>query len=193
MMAPNKEEAELFTKYKELIVSWNRTHNLMSKSGIKEIDLHIQDSLSVQDKLTQNTLLDVGSGAGFPGIPLAIKKPETKVYLVESNKKKAAFLLHCTLNLGLKNVTVYNGRVEDLKIEKAQRVEMIGRAFGTLENSLKCASGLLDDGAVLFLMRTKEEPIGKKYSKKYKIISTENIYSELRSQKGLLIKIGLVQ
>ena len=83
MMAPNKEEAELFTKYKELIVSWNRTHNLMSKSGIKEIDLHIQDSLSVQDKLTQNTLLDVGSGAGFPGIPLAIKKPETKVYLVE--------------------------------------------------------------------------------------------------------------
>ena len=85
-------------KYKELLLKWNKTHNLVSKSQALNLDEHIDDSLSVSNFLGPE-ILDLGSGGGFPGIPLAIKNPAKKLYLVESNTKKAAFLLNTILSL----------------------------------------------------------------------------------------------
>ena len=78
--------------YEQLVVSWSKTHNLISKSQISNIGAHIKDSLSISGML-RNSIMDVGSGGGFPGIPLAITNPEKNFYLVESNAKKFSFLL----------------------------------------------------------------------------------------------------
>ena len=79
-------------KYIELVQLWNKTHNLISKDQANNLKEHIEDSLSVFDEIGE-VLVDLGSGGGLPGIPIAIQGPEKQVILVESNSKKAAFLL----------------------------------------------------------------------------------------------------
>ncbi len=86
--------------YEQLVVSWSKTHNLISKSQISNIGAHIEDSLSISGML-RNSIMDVGSGGGFPGIPLAITNPEKNFFLVESNAKKSAFLLNTSNQLEL--------------------------------------------------------------------------------------------
>ncbi|MDG2061810.1 MAG: 16S rRNA (guanine(527)-N(7))-methyltransferase RsmG [SAR86 cluster bacterium] len=185
-----KEEKLLFNSYKELILSWGKTHNLMSKSALQEIDLHIDDSLSVATKIQGKNIIDLGSGAGFPGIPVAIRRKELKFYLVESNNKKSSFLFRTVHELGLTNVEVISERMENFFLKKTD-VEIIARAFGDIDRAISTSSYYLDRGALLRLMKTnsQKQKIGKKLSKKYQIISTENIYSELRSQ-NILITVG---
>ena len=105
-----------FSKYRDLLLEWNSKFNLTAITDKDEIEeKHFIDSLSL-DKyvdLDNKTLLDVGSGAGFPGIPLAIAHPTTKVFLLESNGKKVKFLNEMVNELDLKNVTVINARAEE--------------------------------------------------------------------------------
>ena len=92
MILDNKEHQEKQLKhFLELLLKWNSTHNLVSKTQQKNLQDHIEDSLCVSGHLG-NSVVDVGSGGGFPGIPLAITNPNAKFYLVESNNKKASFL-----------------------------------------------------------------------------------------------------
>ena len=84
---------EQLNQYKKLLLKWNKTHNLVSKSQALNLDDHIDDSLSISQFLG-NEIVDMGSGGGFPGLPLAIKNPTKKIHLVESNTKKASFLLN---------------------------------------------------------------------------------------------------
>ena len=90
------KEAAKTKQYTELIRSWNKTHNLVSQSQAQNLDQHIEDSLSVFEGVGQ-VVVDLGSGGGLPGIPLAIKGPEKQVVLVESSSKKASFLLNLSL------------------------------------------------------------------------------------------------
>lgn len=105
-----------FSKYRDLLLEWNSKFNLTAITDKDEIEeKHFIDSLSL-DKyvdLDNKTLLDVGSGAGFPGIPLAIAHPTTKVFLLESNGKKVKFLNEMVNELDLNNVTVINARAEE--------------------------------------------------------------------------------
>ena len=96
-------------------MSWNHTHNLVSKNQATNLEEHINDSLSISPFLGEN-VIDLGSGGGLPGIPLAISNPDKKFFLVESNTKKSAFLLNVSTKLQLSNVTVYNQRIEDLSL-----------------------------------------------------------------------------
>ena len=107
MKSQNKTE-----EYTNLIRAWNKTHNLISKAQASKFDEHIDDSLSVFEDVGR-VLVDIGSGGGLPGIPIAIKGPNKQIVLVESNSKKAAFLLNTKNRLDLKNVTVINARIED--------------------------------------------------------------------------------
>jgi 16S rRNA (guanine527-N7)-methyltransferase len=184
-----KKEKDVFEEYKRLIVRWDKTHNLMSAKGIKELDLHIEDALSVSKKIQADSLIDMGSGAGFPGLPLAIKLKNKFFYLVESNQKKASFLINATNTLELENIKVVNERIQDYKPTKNQ-LEIITRAFGDINTTIKAASKILDRGSLLRMMKTSEEDITDNLKKKYKIISTENIYSQLRSN-NLLVTVGL--
>jgi len=185
----NKEES--IRVLLALIKEWGKTHNLMSRTGIQQAHLHVEDSLSIAKKIKKQIIVDMGSGAGFPGIPLAISLPKKTFYLVESNKKKAAFLLHAINRLDLKNTTVVAERMESFSLQQ-EGVEIVSRAFGGIDESINSAKYFLDKGSFLKLMRTEKGEIGEKFKKKYKIISSENIYSELRSRKNVLVTIGAV-
>ena len=90
-----------------LVLEWNKTHNLISKNQEPKLDEHVQDSLSIIPHLGR-VVVDLGSGGGLPGIPIAIKEPKKRIILVESNQKKAAFLLNTTNKLNLTNVVTVN-------------------------------------------------------------------------------------
>lgn len=99
--------------YAVMLEKWNRTYRLtaMHESSLA-VSHHLLDSLAVLPFVRQESLLDVGSGGGMPGIPLAIARPEVRVVLVDSNSKKAAFLQQAAIELGLENIAVHCGRVE---------------------------------------------------------------------------------
>lgn len=103
-------------KYRELILEWNKKFNLTAITDLDEIEeKHFVDSLYLDRylDLEYQTLLDVGSGAGFPGIPLAIAHPNLKVTLLESNGKKVTFLKEVIKELQLNNVEVVQARAEE--------------------------------------------------------------------------------
>ena len=100
-MEKSSAQKALLVEFKKLFLFWNRTHNLIAKSQLSELDEHILDSLSVADLLREN-ILDMGSGGGLPGMPIAIKYPSKNIYLVESKQKKASFLLHAKNIMNLK-------------------------------------------------------------------------------------------
>lgn len=106
----------LFEKYRNLLLEWNEKFNLTAIKDLDEIEeKHFVDSLYLDKfvSLENKTLLDVGSGAGFPGIPLAIAHPNLKVFLLESNGKKVSFLKEVVKQLDLKNVEVIKSRAEE--------------------------------------------------------------------------------
>jgi 16S rRNA (guanine527-N7)-methyltransferase len=109
---------EKFDIYAAELANWNRRLNLTSISGDASVRLrHFLDSLTVKLALPETdmaslNIIDVGSGAGFPGIPLAIAFPKLEVYLLEATRKKTGFLLHIKGILGLENITVINERAE---------------------------------------------------------------------------------
>ena len=152
------KEATKTKQYTELIRSWNKTHNLVSRSQAQNLDHHIEDSLSVFDGVGQ-VVVDLGSGGGLPGIPIAIKGPEKQVVLVESNSKKASFLLNTINKLGLKNVKVINARIEDIEpTTLPKNYEIIARAVGSTEHLVKLTKKHLDlPGTKLKLMKTEDQ------------------------------------
>lgn len=127
-------------QYVALIEKWNRTYNLTAvRDPMEMVTQHLLDSLAVVPHLGGTMLADVGSGAGLPGIPLAIARPEWRVTLNDSNQKKAAFLRQAVIELGLGNAHVYEGRVESWR--PAARFDVvISRAFAELgEFIAKCS------------------------------------------------------
>ncbi len=184
-----KEEAKI-EQYIDLIKSWNKTHNLVSSSQINKLDEHVQDSLSIF-KHTSQTLLDLGSGGGFPGIPIAIKGPEKKIFLIESNTKKASFLLNTTNKLNLKNISVINGRIEDLDPKEFPKdFEIIARAIGTTKNIIKITKKYLDlPGTKLKLMKTEEQFLKEQLPEDYTVKKIHKIPSKGKDKGRILVTI----
>ena len=103
-------------KYKEHLYKWNKIHNLTGAKDETTLNNFIYDALFPVTFLPQvNSLMDIGTGAGFPGMILALALPETEVTLVEPLTKRASFLQFIKADLGLKNVTVVKKRVEDME------------------------------------------------------------------------------
>jgi 16S rRNA (guanine527-N7)-methyltransferase len=176
--------------YKELLFKWNKTHNLVSKSQAQNLDEHIEDSLSVSNFLGPE-ILDLGSGGGFPGIPLAIKNPEKKLHLVESNAKKAAFLLNTTNQLELKNTKVYNKRIEDLRPEEfPAALEIITRAFGSATQIIKSSEHFLScPGSSLKLMKTSQQYKEEQLPPGYEETKLEKILLKGKDKGRILVTI----
>src|SRR5688572_10076273 len=115
--------------YLALLQKWNQTYNLTAvREPEKMVSHHLLDSLSVLPHLNGSRVVDVGSGAGLPGIPLAIARPEWQVTLLDSNHKKASFLRQVVMELMLTNVAVHCGRVEELPSASGFDL-VISRAF----------------------------------------------------------------
>ena len=113
---PESGQAKLLA-YVDLLVKWNATYNLTAiRDGDEMVSHHLLDSLAILPYLEQvKTLADIGSGAGLPGIPLALARPDLHVTLIESVQKKSAFQQQAKIDLGLSNVSIYSGRIQDFK------------------------------------------------------------------------------
>lgn len=131
-------------QYIALLVKWNATHNLTAvKTPEAMITRHLLDSLSVLPHISGPNIVDVGSGGGFPGIPIALARPEWQITLVESNSKKAAFLKQTVLELNMPNVRVLHQRVEKVNLQEKINT-VISRAFSSLSRFAQSSSLLCE-------------------------------------------------
>ena len=128
--------------YLALIGKWNRVHNLTAVRKVSSmVSAHLLDSLAILPHLDARFVLDVGSGAGLPGIPLALAWPGAHVTLLDSNQKKAAFLRQVVIELGIKNAEVVCQRVENW--QSPQPLDLvISRAFSELSEFLRLTERL---------------------------------------------------
>ncbi len=136
-----------------LLEKWNKIYNLTAIRDKQEmVTRHLLDSLSALTFIKdQHTIADLGSGGGFPGIPLAICEPEKKFTLIDSNSKKTRFLAHAKIVLSLNNVEILNCRIE--QIEQIPLFDcLISRAFASPENTISRASHLIKSEGLLILM-----------------------------------------
>ena len=141
-----------FQKYAALLKEWNEKINLTSIVEEEEVyEKHIFDSLlpAKQYDLSKGNLLDMGTGAGFPGMVLAILFPELKVTLADSTKKKFIFLETVKAELNLKNVSFFAGRVEGMRTFREHFAFVTARGFSALPNVLELGMPLLKKGGVL--------------------------------------------
>ena len=142
-MIVSKKQKNQLDKFEGLLLLWNKTHNLISKSQATNIKEHIEDSLSIAHLLGRN-IMDLGSGGGFPGIPIAITCPEKKIFLVERKQSKAAFLLNTTIQLGLENIQVISKDSKKLSPDNfPSPIEIVTRAFGSPLKTIEATKGLL--------------------------------------------------
>ena len=149
---PDAAKARLLA-YLGLIEKWNRVYNLTAvREPEKMLSHHLLDSLAVAPHLSGNTLLDVGSGAGLPGIPLAIARPELAVTLLEANHKKAAFLRQAVIELALSNAQVVDERVEGWQAPHEYDI-VISRAFSDLTEFVTLAARHCAHGGTLAAMK----------------------------------------
>jgi 16S rRNA (guanine527-N7)-methyltransferase len=141
------------SEYCGLLEKWNRVYNLTAiRERARIVSHHLLDCLAVVGHLPDSSLVDVGSGAGLPGIPLAIARPDTRVVLLESNHKKGAFLRQAVLELGLANVQVVISRAEDY-CPSPGLATAISRAFSDLAGFVEASRHLVVDGGWLLAMK----------------------------------------
>lgn len=140
-------------RYLDLLEKWNRVYNLTAiRERSRMVTHHLLDSLAVLPHVRGPRVLDVGSGAGLPGIPLAVASPALHVTLLESNHKKSAFLTQAVAELQLANVQVVTERVESWQTE-TRFDTIVSRAFAELGEFATLAGRLLAPQGVLAAMK----------------------------------------
>ena len=145
--------AQKLLEYVGLIGKWNRVYNLTAvREPEKMLGLHLLDSLAVAPHLAGRSVLDVGSGAGLPGIPLAIARPELEVTLLDSNQKKTTFQQQAVIELKLHNVRAINSRIDAWTGGELFDV-VISRAFAELGDFVTLAGDYCAAGGVLAAMK----------------------------------------
>lgn len=146
----NEDQISRLLGFLELIENWNKTYNLTAIRDIEDmVRLHLLDSLAVLPFIKGKRVIDIGTGAGLPGIPLAIFLPETDFTLLDSNAKKTRFVRQAALELKLQNVDIRHSRVELFNPEQKFDT-VITRAFAALPVIMKNTVHLLsEDGQIL--------------------------------------------
>ena len=155
MNAPLTEDgAGTLLDYLRLLDKWNKRFNLSGVSGVSEmLDRHVLDSLSVAPWVSGETVVDAGSGAGLPGIPLAVLFPGKHFVLVDSNGKKTRFLFQAKLSLGLQNISIEHRRIEEYR---GPADLVVCRALDTLAQCAVKTQHMLSRGAALLAMKGRQ-------------------------------------
>ncbi|MEA3470446.1 MAG: 16S rRNA (guanine(527)-N(7))-methyltransferase RsmG [Thermodesulfobacteriota bacterium] len=172
-------EKALFNKYYKELIFWNKSVSLVSVKSPLDIPVkHFIDSLTVLNFIQKKAsrLLDLGSGAGFPGVPLKIVLKPLRLTLVESSRKKASFLKNLTRKLDLYSVTIVNERIESIMGKNDHRGSydiVISRATFKLPELIEIGEPFLSPGGTLIAMKGKKTDI------------------EVRESSGLALKKGL--
>jgi 16S rRNA (guanine527-N7)-methyltransferase len=146
---------EQIEHYLRLLSKWSRAYNLTAIRDLEKMRTHhILDSLSIEPYLPSGSLLDLGSGAGLPGIPLAIQDPARTIVMVDSNRKKSSFIQQAILELGLGNATAIHSRAEEYRPAKKFNI-VVSRAFTSLQQFLQLSLNLVESGGVAVAMKGK--------------------------------------
>jgi len=141
----NEHQVQQLLTYLDLLSKWNKTHNLTAITDPEEmLTLHLLDSISILSSIKGQTLLDVGSGAGLPGIVIAIFCPNIKVVSVDTRGKKIQFQTLAASTLGLDNFSPIKSRIETFEIEE-KFCQIISRAFSSLDNFISWTQHLIKD------------------------------------------------
>jgi len=146
--------------YIQLIARWNKAFNLTAIRDVEEmVSKHLLDSLVVQPYVEGKTVLDIGSGAGLPGIPFAITSPDKQFTLIDSNGKKTRFLTQAKIDLKLDNVEVIHQRVEDYQpVKEGHRIYfdvITARAYAATDDILSTSAHLQDEATRILIMQGK--------------------------------------
>ena len=146
----NSLQIELFWLYLSELLEWNERFNLTGIRDPEDIIIkHFVDSLTPLPYLERSgRFLDIGSGAGFPSIPIKIAAPRLQVHIVDASRKKTSFLKHLIRTLELKGVSALHGRIEDMEQPESPFKIIISRAFQRLEPLLKLVSPVLEPGNI---------------------------------------------
>ena len=159
--------------YKDLLLKWNKVFNLISIKGAEEIVTHhFLDCLAIVPHIEGRNILDVGSGAGLPGIIIGLCCPEKNITLVDSVGKKTAFLKQACAELNLTNIKVIHNRVEKIIIDKLFD-SIITRAFAEMQILIDLTSHLIEKKGSWYGMKSKKinkEEVSKNYIAERKVI-----------------------
>jgi 16S rRNA (guanine527-N7)-methyltransferase len=143
-------------EYTAHLKKWNRTYNLVSGSDLAQFETrHLLDSLSIHSYLQSGSLLDVGTGAGLPGLPLACVMPELECTLLDSAGKKIRFLRHVKRSMGLPNMHLVESRVSGFEFEGGFD-HIVSRAFSSVGDFAEAVRHLCKPGTRLIAMKGKQ-------------------------------------
>ena len=149
----SEQQIQQLLHYLSLILKWNKIYNLSAiHDPIESVKKHLLDSLSIIHFIQPGLLLDVGSGAGLPGIVIAIMKPETEVFVLDSVGKKCRFMQVVKSELALENLIVVNSRVESFK-PKESFSQIASRAFAEVSKTIQLTKHLLEENGRYLLMK----------------------------------------
>jgi 16S rRNA (guanine527-N7)-methyltransferase len=147
------QQTECLLLYLELLIKWNKAYNLTAIRKPEEMFIkHLLDSISIAPFINGKRILDVGTGPGLPGIPLAILFPEKDFVLLDSNGKKTRFLVQSQMSLDIKNIKVINDRVEQVN-DNVKFDQIVSRAFTALDNMVHICKHLLTDNGQFLAMK----------------------------------------
>lgn len=153
-----EEQVKRLLRFLELLRFYNQQMDLTAVKDSDMVARHLLDSLEVTryaESKDANRIIDIGSGAGLPGIPLAIACPDKNLLLLDARMKRIAFLNTCIEDLGLTNVSAVHGRVEDMghQKERGKFDAAISRAFAELKVALECSAPFLKIGGQLLALK----------------------------------------
>ena len=148
-----RDQAGRMVDYLVLMRKWNRTHNLTAITDLPSmVTRHLLDAASIQPYLAGPSLLDVGSGAGVPGLPLALLQPKLEVVSLDSRGKRIEFQRFAALRLGLTNVRFVHARIEDY--QPGMKFDtLVARAFATISEFAGACEHLQEPGTRLIAMK----------------------------------------
>lgn len=140
-------------QYLQLLAQWNKAYNLTAiEKPADMVVRHLLDSLSIAPHLSGQRILDVGTGAGLPGVPLAIQFPQREFHLLDSNGKKMRFLFQAKHTLGLHNVVLQQSRAEDFRDSRGFDC-IVSRALASLQQFVSSSAHLLATGGCFLAMK----------------------------------------
>ncbi len=174
-------------KYLNQILKWNRTRNLVSRN-LRKNDLaeHFLDCALLQKHLMPGSVMDLGTGSGFPGICLGIIDPNRELTLVDSNRKKTSFLLHIKNELGLNLVSIKNVRLEEIK--HINEINIVCRAFKEPATLLKSLENKISKKNKIVLMVSEKETVS---ASGFDIVYEESEASKILGKKRGFLEIQM--